>query len=93
MPPSDDGEWFACPHCGAHVRVDARFCRACGADDQVGWNDADFDNDYDDDDYDEFIRREFPALAPPGTNAANSRITTVVVILLCLMLTWLVLRN
>lgn len=61
-----EGE-FACPHCGAPVRADARFCRQCGASEDSGWNEDDsLEEDVagyagaDDFNYDEFIAREFP---------------------------------
>ena len=57
---------FVCPHCGADVPVGAKFCRECGADEEVGWNDENawstgYDTEVmDDEDYEDFVRREFP---------------------------------
>ena len=41
---------FPCPHCGEDVPDSARVCRACGASDESGWNQDDFDIDGPDDD-------------------------------------------
>lgn len=71
-----------CPHCGALLPANARFCRHCGADDEVGWAD-DADEGYaadDDFDYDDFVRREFPDEPPP--NSRNTFYVTVVVLLI-----------
>ena len=49
----------SCPHCGAEISDDARFCRHCGSSDADGWSDeADVAVD-DDFDYDEFVEQHF----------------------------------
>ena len=73
------------------VPRNARFCRECGADDAVGW-DEDPDADYDDYehgedfDYDEFVRNEFPEHAT--TSGKNPLVVIVVLLLLLAMLAW-----
>ena len=46
-----DDDWFACPNCGFELPTTATFCRECGASDDVGWNSASEDGDYDYDDH------------------------------------------
>lgn len=87
---SDLHESFPCPHCGAELAAGARFCRTCGADDDVGWNDEDtWDGGYEDEDYDDFVRREFPEQQPVS---ASSHVKAVIVVITCLMLLWLALH-
>lgn len=31
-------DWFICPNCGAEVKMSAKICEECGADDETGWN-------------------------------------------------------
>ena len=91
-PPRD---FFVCPHCGAELPVDAKFCRECGADDEFGWNE-DFgeeddlpDGGYDGDgsfDYDEYVAREFSDRAPrPPLRVRAWRLVVVVVIVAFLL--------
>ena len=79
---------FPCPHCGAPVPENARFCRECGADDDAGWGgDADTYDDYESGeeiDYDDFVQREFPDQAPPKKQ--NPLLIVVVILLLISML-------
>jgi uncharacterized membrane protein YvbJ len=50
-----------CPHCGAEIPADAKFCRHCGSSDSDGWRDEDPHDAHDDDfDYEEYVQREFP---------------------------------
>jgi ribosomal protein L40E len=87
---SDD--YFLCPCCGARLAVDAKFCRECGADAEVGWDPEGLDSgpsggyqdDDDDFDYDEFIAREFPQHAEPQPGRLLRRaVWTCVVLTLC----------
>lgn len=84
---------FPCPHCGAVVRQNAKFCRECGADDSAGWDehpDTDY-GDYEhgeDFDYDEFVRNEFPDHATPAKK--NPVLVIVVILLLVAMLAWVI---
>ncbi len=84
-------EYFACPHCGAQVRVGAAACRQCGADAESGWGDHDDDwgaeadagyADDDDFDYDEYLEREFPEYAPGKPRNRFQRAFFVAVIVL-----------
>ena len=88
---------FVCPHCGAEVVAGATFCRACGASDECGWpgEDAAWEGDGivgygedDDFDYDEFVRREFPASSrkPRGNPVYRWFIVTVVLVLTAALL-------
>jgi uncharacterized membrane protein YvbJ len=86
-PEPDD---FVCPHCGADVPEDADFCRVCGASVDSGWDDGDwgeYEEDEDDFDYDDYLRREFPEHAQPEMRPNPRRVLTVVIVLLlCLAL-------
>jgi hypothetical protein len=80
---------FSCPHCGANLAENARFCRECGADDDVGWHE-DGGHDYDDYspdddfDYDEFVRNEFPEQAEPQQFGGKNPLVLVIIIALIL---------
>jgi hypothetical protein len=85
---------FPCPHCGSEVRAGASFCRACGASDDSGWNvedlraDSDSNTGYNDEaddfDYDDFVRREFPEHAPPSApQRLKQTVVAVILLLLC----------
>ena len=83
MPSGRADEYFACPHCGFDVSVNASFCRECGADDRSGWSDdgQGYDDADDDFDYDDFVRREFPEDAKPQSKNVW---LIVLVVVLCL---------
>ena len=57
-------DWFSCPVCGTEVKLTARVCPECGADDETGWKDE-YDRAHgqyggeDDFDYDEFLENGF----------------------------------
>ena len=53
-----DNDYMGCPHCGAIMSEEARFCRECGSSDADGWRE-DVDTAYDDFDYDDYIAAEF----------------------------------
>jgi uncharacterized membrane protein YvbJ len=88
MPRKPSEDWFACPCCGAEVACGASFCRQCGASEDSGWGDETDDYGEDDDfDYDEFVRREFPEHAPPGTKYPPRKVLmAILVVLLCIAL-------
>lgn len=89
-------DYFVCANCGARLPADAHFCRACGASAGSGWPSEDDDGDQDDpewqdeagdedEDYQEFLSREFPQHAEPDTSTRWRRAVMVsVVLLLCL---------
>lgn len=97
-------EHFNCPHCGAELPAGAKFCRECGADDEMGWNEEDassaadlpegYSND-DDFDYDDFVRREFPDQADPTARSSRShRLWVAIVLILCAaFLLWVILQR
>lgn len=78
-----------CPVCGEALHPAARMCRACGADEDHGWGDADDtggaaglpDEDFD---YGGFVEREFGGGAKPAGLS-----TTAWIILLLLILAFL----
>lgn len=81
-----DFRTFLCPHCGESVSAGARVCRNCGASDDSGWNESEFDEfdgyrDDEDFDYDEFIASEFPESAPLESAAAARKSLIRLVIL------------
>ena len=57
---------FDCENCGATVRGGAQSCRECGASHGNGWGDrqegedGSWDDEYTEDDYQDFLRDEFP---------------------------------
>jgi hypothetical protein len=83
-------EYFSCPHCGAKVPVGAAFCRECGASDESGWSQEDWQGGEttagyapdDDFDYDEFLHREFPEQAPPRQRKQQAKRLVVVLLVL-----------
>jgi ribosomal protein L40E len=81
-------ESFVCPNCGADVPENADFCRACGASTDSGWEEhdwADGEEDEDDFDYDDYLRREFPEDAEPDTRPKpRQALTIAIILLLCL---------
>ena len=82
-------DYEVCPHCGAELRLNALFCRQCGASEDSGWGDdseawsepwTTSDNEEEEDsyqaddfDYDEFISREFPEYAEPSNKHQRAR--------------------
>jgi predicted nucleic acid-binding Zn ribbon protein len=61
-------KFFHCPVCGEEVKVGARMCPECGADEKTGWNQDYLRQDYiyddldlpdEEFDYEAFIRKEF----------------------------------
>ena len=61
-------KFFHCPVCGEEVKIGAKVCPECGADENTGWKKEYLQNEYDYDtldlgddefNYDEFIQREF----------------------------------
>ena len=80
-----------CPHCGAEIRSDAKFCRHCGSSDSDGWReDDDFETDDDDFDYDQFVRQNFSESVTNTQTSPWWRLVAVVVLavfaLSCLLL-------
>ena len=79
------GEEFACQHCGAMLAAGADFCRSCGASDESGWSEdldtGDWEEDLDED-YDDFLRREFPDAHKDAGHAPQSSITTIIILLI-----------
>ncbi len=62
QPSHKDADWFACPECGAEVRVGSRGCTACSGKswEQEEYLDGlDLPEDPAEFDYDEFVKREF----------------------------------
>ncbi len=74
----------ACPHCGAEIQADARFCRHCGSSDEDGWKDE-ADTDLDDFDYDQYVADNFPTTSTPTSIAPLWRIVAIVLLLMFLL--------
>ena len=91
MKPLDDEDWFACSHCGQQLPASAQFCRYCGADERVGWENDEIGDLEDGFDYDDFVRREFPEQHRDTSPAGRRGFRTVVIVLLCIALLWLAL--
>ncbi len=83
---------FPCQHCGETVAAGARFCRACGADEQtwaegadeaVAWSEPDDEFDYHD-----YLRREFSddAAPRPPFDRIKKTILVLVLIAICTVL-------
>lgn len=71
-----------CPHCGADISADAKFCRHCGSSDADGWrNDFPEGDDEDDFDYDAFVEQNF---ARGSTNTRVAPLWRLVAVLLLL---------
>lgn len=70
---------FSCSHCGAEVKVSAKFCKACGASDESGWGEDEYLGE-DEFDYDEYLRRESGA-SPPLTS--RRALVAIVILLVC----------
>jgi uncharacterized membrane protein YvbJ len=59
-------DFESCPHCGAELRKNAKFCPECGSSDSDGWRDEEEGHADDESfDYDEFVERNY------GSTAAN----------------------
>ena len=91
-------DFFVCPHCGAELPIDARFCPECGSDEETGWPEngsgwevgvqSGSDSSDEDFDYDEFVRKEFPEQAPKP--AFHKRLwSTVVVLVVIAFVLWI----
>lgn len=95
---------FTCPHCDESVREGALACPGCGSDATSGWSEAadawsgdlpgGYEEDEDDFDYDDFLRRE--GLAGDGraspADRGRQRLVAVIVFLVICVLLWQVLR-
>lgn len=95
QPSSKDADWYACPGCGAEVRVGSRGCPQCSG---KSWEqDEELDGldlppDPADFDYDDFVRREFgrgSARVKPAGLAWKWWITAVL-LLAALIWAWVV---
>lgn len=55
-------KYFTCPVCGGEVKMKAKACPHCGSDENTGWSENTYLDGidlYDEEDYQETIRREF----------------------------------
>jgi predicted RNA-binding Zn-ribbon protein involved in translation (DUF1610 family) len=69
MAPSRNEATFTCNNCGEEVRMSAKVCPHCGADDETAWRDGAqrpiyLTQEDDDFDYDEFVRTEIKGERP-----------------------------
>jgi len=104
MPPTTETPGV-CPHCGADVPARAQACPDCGADSLTGWSDSPddaggtpggygYEDDFGDDDYDEFLRREglVPDDRPISVRLGEHRTAIIAGILAVVAFVVLVLR-
>lgn len=87
-----DADWYACPSCGAEVRVGSAGCQKCRgrADEDDGDHPVhELPEDPDDFDYDEFVKREFGRDGRPGKSPRLPWKYQVGGILLLAALIWL----
>ena len=67
LQPPKDADWYACPSCGAEVRVGSRGCSRCGPGLPEDWLEEEhlegisLPDDPAEFDYDEYVKREFGA--------------------------------
>ncbi len=85
-----------CPHCGAELTRNARFCRECGSDERTGWSDEAEGGAWeapalDDFDYEGFLERELPGSAAPRRRWRELRRLAWVALLLLFL--WVVLTR
>ena len=84
-----DADWYACPDCGAEVRVGSRGCEECRAKSRKPWEqDGDHLDGVDmpeDFDYDDFIRREFEGKERLNKRARLWKITAIVLLVLMVL--------
>ena len=65
-----DADWYACPSCGAEVRVGSRGCSRCSAGSGAKWEQdeyldgVDVPEDAAEFDYNDFVKREFGGRGP-----------------------------
>ena len=74
----------ACPHCGAEISLDAKFCRYCGSSESDGWRDE-TESEISDFDYDEYIAENFPSNRQPTSISPLWRIVALVLLILFLL--------
>jgi hypothetical protein len=84
-----DADWYACPSCGAEVRVGSRGCPQCTSGKKPKWEQDEYldgvdpPEDASDFDYRDFIKREFghgPSRLKPGGIAWKWWITAVLLL-------------
>lgn len=82
-----------CPHCGAMIDDDARFCRHCGSSEADGWREAwsedqaDWEDEFD---YESFVEENFSESSVNKRTRPIWRLTAAV-LLLCFILAYLLL--
>lgn len=72
----------ACPHCGAEIRSDAKFCRHCGSSDSDGWREDEWSDDGDDFDYEEFVEDNYGGSTTNTKTAPIWRFVAVILLIL-----------
>ena len=89
-------KYFCCPNCGGEVKTKSKACPHCGSDEKTGWSENTYLDGiglYDEDDYEETIRREFGIQRThTGLNKKQLLISFMAVIFLLLFLFRYVLR-
>jgi uncharacterized membrane protein YvbJ len=75
------GQFVPCPHCGADIDAQAKFCRHCGSSDADGWKEDWEDAGDEDFDYEAFVEENF---TPRSTNTQTPviwRVTALVLLI------------
>jgi hypothetical protein len=79
-----NAETIPCPYCGEPIKKNAPACPYCGSDERTGWSEERYLDDVDlpeDTDYDEILRKEFPAQSGPPKKIPWIAIAGAVVLL------------
>jgi len=82
---------FTCPACGEEVPAKARACPHCGSDDETGWSDKTYLDGvdlYNEDDYQDSLRREFGGPAPKRSKTALIIAIIAAVVVICFVLNY-----
>ena len=83
-----------CPNCGEMVPRKAKACPHCGSDENTGWSKntyLDGAEIYDEEDYQETLRREF-GITPRGTKRKNVIFGVTAAVILILFILYYILR-
>ena len=74
--------WTPCPHCGAEIPANAKFCRHCGSSDSDGWREDEDWSDNDDFDYEQFVEDNFEGSMTNTQTAPLWRLVAVILLIL-----------
>jgi len=86
--------YFNCPNCGEPVPWKAKACPHCGSDENTGWSENTYLDSvdlYDEDDYQETLRREF-GIPPRGARRRNILLGFTAAVILILFLLYYIIQ-